>query len=78
MNTDIFKEYETITTLEPIYTKTTNCVNRYYLVNQPYIHENETIYLDHIIKQNVHQNITTTTNCCDYTEENVYNNNGWF
>lgn len=68
--------YETVTTLQPIVTRTQNVVNRYYLVTQPYIQENETVYCDHIVKQNVFQNVNTTTNCCDYTEENVYNQNG--
>ena len=73
--------YETVTTLEPIVTRCQNVVNRYYLVTQPYIQENETVYVDHVIKQNVFQNNYTTTNCTNYTEENIYQNGcgcNWF
>lgn len=67
--------YDTVTTLDPIVTTTTNCINRYYLINQPYIIENQTMYMDHIIKHNIYQTVDATFNNCDYTEENFYGNN---
>ena len=66
--------YETVTTLEPIVNRTVNCVDRYYLVVQPYVNEHHTVYNDHVVKQNVYQNVAATENYCDYTEQTVYNN----
>ena len=41
---------------------------------EPYVNEHHTVYNDHVVKQNVYQNVAATENYCDYTEQTVYNN----
>ena len=54
-------------TLQPIVSRRTNVVHRYFVINQPYICENETKFINHYIKR--HKYIPKQL-CC---EENTYN-----
>lgn len=74
-----------VTVNNPIVTRQTNVVNRYFYVDQPHIHEMETQYVNHFIKRHTYipryicseQNVYSEVNCgcVQNTGESQCNNN---
>lgn len=60
--------YENVENLNPIVNQSYNYVDRYYLINQPYINECITVYRNHYIKQNTCETKNYVVNCTDYQE----------
>lgn len=71
-----------VTVNPPIVNRTTNVVNRYFYIDQPYINEVETQYVNHYVKRNkcyvrpicCEKNVYCEVNCgCCNTNNNLYN-----
>lgn len=63
---NMFNNNGNVTVNPPIVSRQTNVVNRYFYIDQPYINEVETQYVNHYIKRN---KCYTKPLCC---EKNVY------
>ena len=75
-NNGLFNNGQNTMTLQPIVSRRTNVVHRYFVINQPYICENETQFVNHYVKRNqyIPRNICSEVNT--YAEENCGCNQG--
>ncbi len=55
--------------LQPIVTRRTNVVHRYFVINQPHICENETKVINHYVKRHQFIPQQLCSEECTYTEE---------